>query len=117
MERIDRGAVAQGVVFESQLPDGLFVQGEGAAQVGVFLPQPFEVRLSSFVGLWPVRRCRGLGGLGDAGPEVGVDQVGVVAVEDGVRDGEAPLDGGVGRAPSAGGRFVEDGVRWRRWRP
>ncbi|KUL39588.1 hypothetical protein ADL12_15145 [Streptomyces regalis] len=34
----DGGATAQGVVFEGQRADGLLVQGEGAAQVGVLLP-------------------------------------------------------------------------------
>jgi hypothetical protein len=37
----------------------------------------------------------------DPGPEVGVDQVGVVTEEGGVRDAEAPLDGGDGRAFAA----------------
>lgn len=44
------------------------------------------------------------------GPEVGVDQVGVVTVEGGVGDAEVPLDGGEGRAMSSGGCFFEDGV-------
>lgn len=32
----DGGALPQGGVFEGELPDGLLVQGQGAAQVGLW---------------------------------------------------------------------------------
>ncbi|WP_217214946.1 hypothetical protein [Streptomyces sp. AC550_RSS872] len=110
MEWDDGGAGAQGLVFQGELTDGFLVEGEGAAQLGVLLSQPGQIRLPPLVGLGGLCLGHSWGGLRDVGPEVGVDQVGVVAVEGGVGDAEAPLDGGDGGAVSFGGCLFEDGV-------
>lgn len=45
------GTLAQGGIFEGELADGLLEQGEGAAQVGVLLPEAVRVRRRLLTGL------------------------------------------------------------------